>query len=338
MAASIKDVAREAGVSIATVSRVLNNVDVVNEDTKKKVQDAIKKLNYRPNIVARSLKTQRTKTVGILVPDISNQFYPEVVRGAEDVANIYQYNIILCNSDSDMDKEKEYIRVMKEKMVDGMLYMSSSLDKEILALIDEVELKTVLVETKIAGGKLPSVTIDNKKAGFDATEFLLKNGNKKVAYIGLKKDRNNAVARRYNGYEKALKDHGFEVDPKLIYFGGMKASDGYNGINVILENAEIDAVFCASDEIAMGAINALRDKGLRCPEDVDVMGFNDIYAASIFYPKITTVAQPMYDMGSAGMRLLIKSISNKPLEENESAYQFELNYHIVERDSVKKGR
>src|SRR5476649_1083963 len=108
MASSIKDVAREAGVSIATVSRVLNDIDVVNEDTKKKVVEAIKKLSYRPNIVARSLKTQRTKTIGILLPDISNQFYPEIVRGAEDVSNIYDYNIILCNSDLDIEKEKEY--------------------------------------------------------------------------------------------------------------------------------------------------------------------------------------------------------------------------------------
>ena len=112
MATSIKDVAREAGVSIATVSRVLNDIDVVNEDTKKKVLDAIKKLGYRPNIVARSLKTQKTKTIGILVPDISSGFYPEIVRGAEDVANIYDYNVILCNSDFDSDKEKDYLRVL----------------------------------------------------------------------------------------------------------------------------------------------------------------------------------------------------------------------------------
>ena len=331
MAASIKDVAREAGVSIATVSRVLNNVDVVNEDTKKRVQEAIDKLKYRPNIVAISLKTQRTKTIGILVPDISNQFYPEVVRGAEDVANIYDYNIILCNSDSDLEKEKEYIRVLKEKMVDGMLYMSSSLETEILELIDELELKTVLVETKIPGGKHPSVTIDNKKAAYDATKYLLDKGNKKIAFIGLKKDKTNAVSRRYNGYEKALKDSGIELDPSLVFFGGLKAADGYNGINVILENNEIDAVFCASDEVAMGAINALRDKGLDCPKDVDVMGFNDNSMAAVFYPKISTIAQPMYDMGSVGMRMLIKIVNNKPLDDD----QYVLQYYLVERDSVK---
>src|SRR5665647_932739 len=125
MAASIKDVAKEARVSIATVSRVLNNIDVVNGDTKQRVKDAIEKLGYRPNIVARSLKTSKTRTVGIIVPDISNQFYPEIVRGAEDVANIYDYNVMLCNTDLDKEKEIEYLRIMKEKMADGIIYMST---------------------------------------------------------------------------------------------------------------------------------------------------------------------------------------------------------------------
>src|SRR5665647_1503677 len=143
MAASIKDVAREAGVSIATVSRVLNDIDVVNEDTKKKVKDAIKKLAYRPNIVARSLKTQKTSTIGIIIPDISSQIYPEIVRGAEDVANIYFYNIILCNTDLDIAKEQEYLKVLKEKMVDGVIYMSNSLVPETMELIKELEMKMV---------------------------------------------------------------------------------------------------------------------------------------------------------------------------------------------------
>ena len=185
MAASIKDVAREAGVSIATVSRVINKVDVVNEETKKKVNEAIKKLGYSPNIVAQSLKTQRSRPIGILVPDISSQVYPEIVRGAEDVANMYDYNIILCNSDFDIDKEKRYIKVLKEKMVDGLLYMSSSLDPEILQYIQDLNMKTVLVETTEDEKILPSVTIDNRLAAKEAVEFLLSRGARRVAYIGI---------------------------------------------------------------------------------------------------------------------------------------------------------
>jgi LacI family transcriptional regulator len=332
MAASIKDVAKEAGVSIATVSRVLNDVDVVNEETKKKVQDAIKKLGYRPNIVARSLKTQRTKTVGILIPDISSQLYPEIVRGTEDVANIYDYNIILCNSDSDLEKEKEYLRVLKEKMVDGLLYMSSSLEPEIVSLIKELELATVLVETTDKEKTFPSVSIDNREAGYDAVSYLLNKGNTKIAYVGVHKDAVNAAAARYFGYEDALKEKGIAIDENLIYFGEVKAKEGYEGIKTILEKTEIDAVFCASDELAMGAINGLRDKGISVPEEVDVIGFDDIYTASLFYPKLTTVAQPMYDMGSVGMRMLIKLINKKELEEKT----YILPYELIERDSTKR--
>lgn len=332
MPASIKDVAKEAGVSIATVSRVLNDVDVVNEETKKKVIEAINKLGYRPNIVARSLKTQKTKTIGIIIPDISSQFYPEIVRGAEDVANIYDYNIMLCNTDLDPEKEMEYLRVLKEKMVDGVLYMSTSLEPSIVDLINKLQLPMVLVETTSKDGEIPSVTIDNEKAAFDGVNYLIKKGNKKVGYIGTHEDAVNASALRYQGYKRALEENDLELDDKLSYFGGLKAPDGYEGIFNILEQGKIDSVFCASDEIAMGAINALRDKGLRVPEDIDVIGFDNIYSASIFYPKITTISQPMYDMGSVGMRMLIKIINKQEVEDKN----YILKHELIERDSCKK--
>lgn len=331
MATSIKDVAREAGVSIATVSRVLNDIDVVNEDTKKKVLDAIKKLGYRPNIVARSLKTQRTKTIGILLPDISNQFYPEIVRGAEDVSNIYDYNIILCNSDLDIEKEKEYLRVLKEKMVDGVLYMSSSLQDEILELINELDLKTVLIETKDKDGKLPSVTIDNIKGSYDSTKYLIEKGIKEIAFIGTQKDNMNAWGERYIGYEKAMKEAGTEIDPELIYLNSMKVKTGYEGIQEFIKNnKKFKGVVCASDDIAMGALNSLRDNGLEVPKDVSVIGFNDNYVASIFYPKITTISQPTYDMGSVAMRMLIKILNKKELDNSN----YILEHQLVEREST----
>lgn len=332
MAASIKDVAREAGVSIATVSRVLNDIDVVNEDTKKKVKDAIKKLAYRPNIVARSLKTQKSSTIGIIIPDISNQFYPEIVRGCEDVANIYNYNIMLCNADLDVEKEMEALRILKEKMIDGVIYMSNSIEQNVIGLIKELEMPIVLVETTDADGIFPSVSIDNVTAAADAVKYLINKGNKKIAYVGTTIEKVNALSLRYTGYKKGLEEMGMALDKELTYFGGVKARDGYAGINAILDKGvEIDAVFCASDEIAMGVINALRDKSIKVPEDVDVMGFDDIYSASVFYPKLTTVAQPMYDMGSVSMRMLIKSINNLKVDEKH----FVLPYRIVERDSCK---
>ena len=332
MATSIKDVAKEAGVSIATVSRVLNDIDVVNEDTKKKVLDAIKVLGYRPNIIARSLKTQKTKTIGILIPDISSQFYPEIVRGAEDVANIYDYNVILCNSDFDVEKEKEYLRVLKEKMVDGVIYMSSSLNDEILNLIKELDLKTILVETKDKQGVFPSVTIDNAKATYDGTKYLIEKGLKKLAFIGVDSETQNALGERYLGFEKALNDNNLSIDKDLVYFDTLKVKSGSEGIEKFVESKkDFDAIVCASDEIAMGAINALREKNIKVPEDVSVVGFNNNYAGSIFYPKITTVSQPSYDMGSVAMRMLIKIVNKKEVEQS----QFVLPHELIKRESSK---
>ena len=332
MATSIKDVAREAGVSIATVSRVLNDIDVVNEDTKKKVLDAIKKLGYRPNIVARSLKTQRTKTIGILVPDISSGFYPEIVRGAEDVANIYDYNVILCNSDFDSDKEKDYLRVLKEKMVDGVIYMSSSLEEETVDIINELDLKTILAETNDHQGRLPSVIIDNVQATYESTKSLLDKGVKSIAFVGVKKGTMNAWGDRYTGYEKALKEAGLEVDDELVFFKDLKVKTGYKAIDKFLASGkEFDGVICASDEIAMGVINALRENGISVPKDVSVIGFNDTDVASYFYPKLTTIKQPSYDMGSVAMRMLIKMLNKKELEQD----QYILDHKLIVRESCK---
>ena len=332
MATSIKDVAKEAGVSIATVSRVLNDIDVVNEDTKKKVLDAIKKLGYRPNIVARSLKTQRTKTIGILVPDISSQFYPEIVRGAEDVANIYDYNVILCNSDFDVEKEKEYLRVLKEKMVDGVIYMSSSLSEEMLDLINELDLKTILVETKDKDGVLPSVTIDNISASYEGTKYLLDKGLSKPAFIGVKQDTMNAWGDRFVGFEKALEEAGINVDEELVYFDNLKVKTGYEAVEKFIgSNKKFDSIVCASDEIAIGAINRLRENGYNVPEDISIIGFNNNHVSSYFYPRITTISQPSYDMGSVAMRMLIKLLNKKELEQGH----YVLDYQLIQRESTK---
>lgn len=334
MAASIKDVAKEANVSIATVSRVLNNIDVVNEETKKKVLEAIKKLDYRPNIVARSLKTQKTKTIGIIIPDISNSMYPEIVRGAEDVSNIYEYNIILCNTDLDPEKELEYFRVLGEKMVDGVIYISNSLESTVMKTIKDSNMPIVLIETNGRETEYPSVIIDNKQAAIDAVNYLIEKGNKKIAYIGTDVDAVNASAIRYYGYKDALEKNNISYNEDIVYFCkySLKAEDGYKAMNSILSKTkDIDALFCANDDLAMGAINSLRDNGIKIPEDVDVIGFNDTYGAEFFYPRLTTIAQPLYDMGSVATRMLIKKINNQPIDKK----LFILPYKLVERDSCK---
>lgn len=331
MATSIKDVAREAGVSIATVSRVLNGIDVVNDETKKKVLDTIEKLGYRPNILARSLKTHKSSTIGIVIPDISNPVYPEIVRGAEDVASIYNYNIMLCNTDLDLEREKESFNVLREKMVDGVIYMSNSLESDIEDIIEAMKVPTVLVGTIDSNKSYPSVGIDSYAASYDAVKYLIDKGNKTIAYIGYYEDKSSDYSKIYKGYKKAMEEKG-SFNPSLVYFGSLKAEDGYKGIQEILKSNKVDGVFCANDEVAMGAINALRESGIEVPKEVDVMGFDDISLADVYYPKLTTVSKPLYDMGSVAMRLLIKIINNLPIDERN----FLLPYNIVERDSCKK--
>ncbi|GAA0125539.1 substrate-binding domain-containing protein [Clostridium senegalense] len=331
MAASIKDVAKEAGVSIATVSRVLNGINVVNEDTKKKVLDAIDKLGYRPNILARSLKTHKSSTIGIIIPDIASDIFPEVVRGAEDVANIYNYNIMLCNTDLDIEKEKDSFRMLKEKMVDGILYMGNALVKEVEDFINELEIPVVTVGTEDSQKKYPSVTIDIFQAAYDATKYLIEKGNKKIAYIGFFPEMYGGNYQQFfEGYKKAVEED-LEYNDNLVYFSSLNAQEGFKGTNEILSKNSFDAIFCSSDEVAVGAINALREKNIKVPDEVSVMGFNDTDLAAMYYPTLTTVSQPLYDMGSLSMRALIKILNKDEIDTKE----FVLPYEIVERNSCK---
>lgn len=332
MSISIKDVAKEAKVSIATVSRVLNGIDVVNEDTQKRVREAVDKLGYRPNIVARSLKTQQTKTIGILIPDISNSLYPEIVRGIEDVSNIYNYNIILCNSDLNLEKEKEYIGILKEKMIDGLLFMSNSLNEDILDTLKKFNMKTVLIETKDLEGHFPNVTINNIEASCEAVNKLVKNNRNNILYIGESDKSQNAYADRFRGYKKGLLENNIEFNNDLICFCRPFVNNGYDYIvEKLQQNIKFDGVFCTSDELAMGAINALRDNNISVPNDCEVIGFNNTLMSSVFYPKLTTVDPFSYDLGSIGMRMLLKIINKYELED----FNYVVPHKLIVRESSK---
>lgn len=332
MSISIKDVAKEAGVSIATVSRVLNGVEVVNEDTQKRVRDAVKKLGYRPNVIARSLKTQKTRTIGILIPDISNPLYPEIVRGIEDVANIYNYNIILCNSDLNTDKEREYIYVLKEKMVDGLLFMSNSLSNGVLEILQKLDIKTVLIETTVNNKSIPNITINNIEASKQAVNKLISNGRDRILYIGDHKDALNVSYYRFKGYIDALNENNLIIDEELFCFCKPFLNNGYKYVSEKIKNGiEFNGIFCVCDELAMGAINALRDNGINVPNDCEVIGFNNTLMSSVFYPKLTTIDPLSYDLGSIGMRMLLKIINNESVDN----LNYIVPHRLIERETTK---
>lgn len=329
---NLKDVAKLAGVGLGTASRVLNNHPSVTEETKKLVLAAMKELNYKPNAIARSLKMNSTRTVGVIIPDITSAFFPEVVRGIEDIANINHYNIILCNTDLNFEKEKRALNMFHEKKVDGVLFISNTVCEGTMIKFQEMDVPVVLISTKDDKNILPSITIDNEKAAFTAVDYLCKLGHKKIAMIsGLYSDPNAGMPRA-EGYMRAINNNSVTYDERLIYQGAFNYKSGYEGMKRILsEGHRPTAVFAASDIMAIGASKAILENELRIPEDISVIGFDGIDAAEFFYPSISTIIQPRYEMGAEAMRLLAKLMNNEEVKEKNIV----LDFQLVRRKSCK---
>jgi LacI family transcriptional regulator len=317
MPVTIYDVAREAGVSMATVSRVVNGNPNVKPQTRKKVLNAIERLGYRPNAVARGLASKKTTTVGVIIPDISSLFFSELARGIEDIATMYKYNIILCNSDQRLEKELQQINTLLEKQVDGMLFMGAEIKEEHLQVLTSASVPTVLAATRDVDNKLPSVSIDHFQAGYDATKALIDRGNRRIAMITGPLSDPLAGLMRYEGYKQALADAGIALEEDLVGTGNLFYESGLAATKKFLELKEPPtAIFAASDEMAIGAIHAVLDSGLSVPNDIEVIGHDNIRLADMVRPRLTSVVQPMYDIGAVAMRLLTKYMNNEHVEQH----------------------
>lgn len=331
MTVTIYDVAREAGVSMATVSRVVNNNPNVKPQTRKKVFEAIEKLGYRPNAVARGLASKKTTTVGVVIPDISNSIFAEVARGIEDIANMYHYNIILCNADKKKDKEIRVINTLLEKQVDGLLFMGGVVTDEHIRAFQTSTVPIVLCGTTVDNGEIPSVDIDHEAAAYDAVNMLIEEGHRRIGMIsGTLQDPATGYAR-YNGYRRALENAGIPVREELVRLGNYRYESGAEAMSYFLGLAERPtAIFAATDEMAIGAIHAIQDHGLKVPDDVSVISIDNIRMASMVRPQLTTVAQPMYDIGAVSMRLLTKLMNKETVEETKVV----LPHEIIRRKTV----
>ncbi|WP_083935326.1 catabolite control protein A [Paenibacillus ginsengihumi] len=331
---TIYDVAREAGVSMATVSRVVNNNPNVKPQTRKKVFEAIERLGYRPNAVARGLASKKTTTVGVVIPDISNSIFSEVARGIEDIANMYHYNIILCNADKKKEKEIRVVNTLLEKQVDGLLFMGGAITDDHVQAFKTSSVPVVLCATADEKRLIPSVDIDHEKAAYDAVNVLIQNGHKNIAMIsGTLQDPANGFAR-YQGYKKALEDAGIPLREEYVRVGNYRYESGLELTNYFLELPERPtAIFAATDEMAIGAIHTLQDRGLKVPDDVSVISVDNIRMASMVRPQLTTVAQPMYDIGAVAMRLLTK-LMNKETKDTAELTQVVLPHEVIHRNSV----
>lgn len=312
---TIYDVAREAGVSMATVSRVVNGNKNVKENTRKKVLEVIDRLDYRPNAVARGLASKRTTTVGVVIPDITNTYFATLAKGIDDIAEMYKYNIVLANSDEDDEKEVAVVNTLFSKQVDGVIFMGYHLTENIRSEFSRSRTPVVLAGTVDIEHQLPSVNIDYKNAIADAVRHLLKR-NKKIAFVSgpLVDDINGKV--RLAGYKDALKEAGVNYSEGLVFESKYRYDDGY-ALAERLVSSKATAAVVTGDELAAGLMNGLADHGVSVPEDFEVITSDDSQIARFTRPNLTTIAQPLYDLGAISMRMLTKIMHKEELEERE---------------------
>lgn len=313
MTVTIYDVAREARVSMATVSRVVNGNQNVKPETRNKVNEVIKKLNYRPNAVARGLASKRTTTVGVIIPDISNVYYSQLARGLEDIATMYKYHSIISNSDNDPEKEKEIFNNLLSKQVDGIIFLGGTISEEIKELINQSSVPVVVSGTNGKDDHIASVNIDFKQAAEEAAQHMFEKGATKFALVGgdySKKAQDDVL----QGLTKVLDQHQLELDEALHFSGKESYKEGIKAFERLQDNMP-DAILSISDEQAIGILHSALDAGVKVPEDLQIVSFNNTRLVEMVRPQLSSVIQPLYDIGAVGMRLLTKYMNEEDIEE-----------------------
>ncbi len=331
MSITIKDVAHQAGVSISTVSRVINNSKPVSNDIRQRVLEIIEETGYTPNPVARSLVMKKSQLIGVIVPDISNFFIGEILNGIEEIGKMYTYDILLCNTYGDLDQELRYLKLLKGKQVEGIVLMTWDLQDKIIDYLADFEVPVVLINRNTSRLDIPSVSIDNFQASYDMTKYFIENGHKEIGLIRNSQDSNAFCMDQYSGYKKALEENGIEINESLIQFGNFKLERAYEIVKEwILADILPTAIFATSDMMAIGAMNCLLDHGFQVPNDVSVTGFHDTKLASFYRPTLSTIRQPLYDMGAVAIRMIIKKIEKMEIHQKAVILPHEL---IVRKSS-----
>jgi DNA-binding LacI/PurR family transcriptional regulator len=330
--ASMNEVAKKAGVSVATVSRVLNNSTNVNDETRARILKAIKALNYQPSRVAKRLRSKSVSSnlLGVLIPDIENPFYVDVLRGIEDVAYNHNYAIIMCNFGQDEKKEKLYLEILQSESIDGLIAAPASEDDLQLKKMVSDGLPVVCVDRGLSNTEVDLVLVNNERGAYLAVDHLIKRGYKRIAYIA---GMQSIPSSRYRemGYKKALEDNGMTFDETLVRFGNSKHQSGVELCRELLSLPEPpDAVFTGNNLITLGALETIHSQGLKIPGDIAIVGFDDMYWASSLNPPLTAVRQPAIEIGRRAGELLIQRIS----DTKRAPIQMLLNVELIERSST----
>ena len=311
MVVTIKDVAREAKVSVGTASQALGDSPAVRESTRHRVLAVAKRLRYQPSALARGLVTRRTHTVGLLISDIANPFFIRAVRAVEDVAQEKGYNVILCNTDEDPTKETQYLRVLVEKRVDGIILATTAGTLQAVRDVRWRRIPLVLFDRELPGIATNVVKVDGVLGGRLGTEHLLGLGHRRIAIIHGPVVRSTG-AERLQGYLLALRAAGVRPDPALIREGNFKQDSGRELARQFLDHSpRPTALFCTNNLMTVGALQALGERGVRIPSDLSLVGYDDMEWWTLTHPPLTTVGQPVYDLGSEAMRLLLEQIEAK---------------------------
>ncbi|WP_324670313.1 LacI family DNA-binding transcriptional regulator [Geochorda subterranea] len=314
MGPTIRDVAARARVSKATVSYVLNGRPGVSARTRQRVLEVMEELGYRPNTVARSLASRKTQTLGLVIPDISDMFYAHIIRGVESAANERDYILNLCTTRSDPRREREVVDSLMSGRVDGVILMTYSLDHAYLEKLRATGRPFVLLDDPDAGPSLHAVSVDNSEAGFKAAEYLISLGHRKIAFIhGSPRSRDTWY--RFSGFRRALQASGVALREEYVRVGDFTRDGGFKAASELMSLPDPPtAILAANDQMAIGALEAITRSGRRVPEDVSLMGVDDIEAASMIRPPLTTIRQPTYEMGRQAVDLLVRLIGGEELE------------------------
>jgi len=330
---TMKDVAKEAGVSYTTVSHVINGTRFVKPETEKRVQDALEKLDYRPNSVARSLRIGSTKTIGLIVPDASNLFFAEISRKIEDLGFKLGYSVILGNSDNDSKKQTNYINTLIAKQVDGVIFIATGGDVEVLESLHKNNIPVVIADRDVPLEFADVVLLDNETAGYEATKHLLDLGHKCIACI-TGPNYLSSSSKRVIGYKRALKEFGIPVNPELVRSSNFRFDGGMSTMTDLLESdCKPTAVFVLNDMMAIGAMAAIRKAGMSIPEDFSIVGFDDIELSSITTPPLTTIAQPFDNLAKQTIELLVGRIQGDCGDDHKRII---LSAELIERESTSE--
>lgn len=333
--ATLKEVAKHAGVSITTVSRVMNDSSKVNPETLQRVRRAMQELGYQPNRVAQRLRTTsgQSKLLGLIIPDIQNQFYSSIVRGIEDVAYDKNYAVILCNSDEDHGKEKLYLDVLQSESVDGIILPPIHQHGKVVKELIKSGMPVVCVDRKLSRERVDTVVINNEKGGYMAVEHLLSLGHRRIAIL-TSSPQFSSFEERQRGYEQALRDHGLEIDEKLIREGDPRSSEHARQLaNELLELERApSAIFATNNLMTLGLLEAVNENGLKIPDDISVIGFDDMPWARAVTPPLTVIRQPGYEMGRRAAELMFQRIADPRREQ----VQIMMEPGIVLRESTSR--